>query len=205
MRYELLIRPILDTARFAPEAVTEALKVADLGRDGALPAELDLGSGKVHVEGFARERPGQAGEGGTGDDGAGGLDGINFSFPMGLQAGEGDRAVGMAFGLSQALGAQVYDPQIGELVKPSDHDRILASWRRWWAFQADIVGAPDLGSGDPGLPEPQRGIAGGRTGLALLIIFGLLMLVYLVRACAASDDRPRPATTHPPLGSATPE
>ncbi len=200
MRYELLIRPILDTTRFAPEAVTEALAASDLGPEGALPAELDLGSGKVRVEGFERERTSPSDPGP--DEG---LDGLNLSFPMGLQADEGDRAVGLAFGLAQALGAQVYDPQVGELVKPSEHDRILATWRRSWAFQADIVGAPDLGSGDPGLPEPQRGIAGGRTGLALLIIFGLLMLVYLVRACAAADERPGPVPTHPPLGSATSE
>lgn len=203
MRYELLIRPIQAATRFAPEAIREALAAAELGAEGVLPAEVDLGSGKVVVEGFEREGGGKDGHGHhqDKDDHAqeGAWEGLNLSFPMGLQSAEGDRAVGMAFGLAQALGAQVYDPQVGRVVTPSDHERILATWRRSWAFQADVVGAVDLGSGDPGQPEPAPGFLGGRTGLALTIIFFLLLLVYLVRACAAGDDDPRPTLPHPPV------
>ncbi len=177
MRYELYIRisQMSESAdRLSLERALTALSAAGFGEPDALPAEMDLGQGRLVAEAFARESGGED------------LDGINLSFPLGLEQAQGERAVTVVFALGRELGAEVFDPQLGSLVGASDHERIIGTWRRSYEFQSDVVGAVGLGHGAPAPLQEPRGLVPPRIKLVLFLGLVILVLVFMFRSCFAN-------------------
>jgi hypothetical protein len=195
VRYELYLRTGEDVAArgaLSWDAVRDALALAGVETTQGLPAELDLGQGRLRFEAYRRTlEGGPAGRAPTGEvpatetpaGEAPALDGLNASFPLGLQDSQGDRATAAVLRVAEQLGWVMFDPQLGCLVTKADHGRILTAWRRAYEFHLGVVGAAELGAGAPAPAQPERGGLSSKFKLVLWLALGLVMASFLFRAC----------------------
>lgn len=185
MRYDLYIRPAAPDGTLAADAVRAQLEATGFAVEDGLRAGYALEDGRLEAAPFVRH-PDQAAA-----DTVGGLD---LSFPMGCSAVAAEQAVALVFTLARALEAVIYDPQLAAVVQTSEQDRVVQSWRRSIAFQADVVGSGDLAG--YGLSEQPRrgGLFEGRAGWMMLLILFLLGVIWWFRSCdaAAAGGIPNP-------------
>jgi hypothetical protein len=191
MEYELYLRMPEAAERLSRKRASQALELAGFGPSAGLPARLDLGQGPLTASAYRRDEAMDPDL----------LDGINLGFPMGVDQAQGDRAVAIALALAGALGAELFDPQLGELVGPGDQERILRTWRRSYEFHASVVGAGELGAGSPvPLDERRSGLA-PRVKVLLLLLGAFLLVVFLFRTCLSNwAERQSTAVFEPGLG-----
>jgi len=200
VRYELYLRPGDDSAAGAPlpwEVVQDALALAGVQTAQGLPAELEASQGRLRLEAFHRPAAAQPPPAAPPAEAPPAalpqpasppaarplLDGLNASFPLGLQDAQGDRAVAVVLLTAEQLGWVVFDPQLGRLVTKADHERILSSWRRAYEFHLGVVGAAELGAGAPAPSRPERGTSSAKLKLILWIALGLIVASFIFRAC----------------------
>jgi hypothetical protein len=81
-----------------------------------------------------------------------------------------------AFALAQALGLEVYDPQLASEVTELDRDRVRANCDEVRTFRADTLGEAGLLAG---LPAPAPA---GRTRLHLWLLIGGIIVAFLLLA-----------------------
>lgn len=190
MNYELYLRMPEGADRLPAATAKSELLAAGFATFETWPAVLDLGQGKLTAEAYRREPAGDPDR----------LDGLNLGFAMGVDLAQGERAVALAFGLAAKLGAELFDPQLGQVVQASDHDRIARAWRRSWEFQAGVVGTAELGLGSPVPLDQGRSGFPPRLKVLLFLLAAFLVVVFLFRTCLSNwADRQAPAVGLPPV------
>ena len=181
MKYELYLRLPEGAPQLSAATVLDSLERHEFSMDESRTGRLDLGQGQLLAESYvkrdwdtrAQEAVGEVSE----------LDGINFSFPMGIPDAEGDRAIQCIFSVKDDLGADLFDPQLGELVTRIDHQRIIEAWCKSHDFQFGVVGTPGLGGGPTiSSSSAPRGIP-VRFKLIFLVAVVILAGVFLFRSC----------------------
>jgi hypothetical protein len=148
--------------------------------EGPARGVLDLGQGELQAEPFVKADQGEAGP--ASDALPDRIDGINFSFPMGLPDAAGDRAIACVLAIKDAMVARLFDPQIGDLVSSGDHERIAQTWRQSHAFQFGVVGTPGLGGG-PSLQSATKEGMPPRFKIMIFVAVVFLLLFFMFRSC----------------------
>ncbi|MBN2497022.1 MAG: hypothetical protein JXR96_20690 [Deltaproteobacteria bacterium] len=181
MRYELYLRLDAENKRLDRSALLEQLAGAGFDTSRDLPARAELGRETLRVEAVsadeepAPEAPADAGP-----------QRLAFSFPMSVPATEGERAIGIVMDVSEALGGELFDPQLGRLVRRADQDAICAAWRSSYEFHSGVSGSVSFQASPPVSSAPQDESFTSRYKWLIVLAIALFFGILLFRSCFKS-------------------